>query len=202
MRAYLAGWVVALAIALAVTLARRRALGLWTAAYARHLAAPWKLVTFAVATTAIALAAPYSGDPTWDLGDSLLVSAVTFVTAPWSVGTLARALRSRRDALAAATAFVVFWAPCWAYDAYILARDGAYPPTWLSNLGLSGAIVACAGLFWNLGEVPGRGVWLTFVAEPWPPPGATPFSRVAAPAALLALPVAIAILAFVVLDRC
>ena len=172
-------------------------------AYWRFLAEPWRLATFALATATITLAAPYSGDPTWDLPDSLLISATTYALTPWAIAALGRrALGLGTRTTGAARGIVAIGAlllPCWTYDVYIYARDGYYPASWAPNVVLSGAICVLAGLFWNLGK-PGGGSArsvLTFTAPEWPPRDPTPLGPVLAPAALLGLPVAAGIAAFV-----
>ncbi len=197
-RAYLSAWSAAVVAAAALALARRARVGLATAAYARFLLRPWKLTTFAAATALVTLAAPWSGDPTWDTADSLLISALVFLLAPFGVGALGRARRPDASPSRTFVAVVALLVPCWAYDAYILWRDGAYPATWLANLGLSGAITALAGLFWSLGRKAGERAIFAFAWARWPEAGDRDGRGLVAPAALLALPVAIAIAAFVV----
>lgn len=197
---YMGSWVVLCVAALGVALGNLRRFEWTDRSWWRFQLEPWKVVTFVMATAAIATAAPYSGDPTWDLGDSLLVSCVVFLTAPWSVGTLYREFEGvyGRSWVRVFVAFVAFWLPCWTYDAYILARDGLYPPTWWSNLGLSGPICLLAGLLWNLGSHPERAGLFTFRWAVWPPAERTPFKRVLLFAVLLMVPVGLAVAAFVV----
>jgi hypothetical protein len=93
--AYLAGWIAACAAALVFVILAPGRYAIASAAYWRYLAMPWKLASFAVATAGLTLIAPYTGDPTWDYNDALLMSALTFATAPWAVGTLWRLVRGR-----------------------------------------------------------------------------------------------------------
>lgn len=93
--------------------------------YLKFLLRPWKIVTFIVATLGIILIAPYTGDPTWDYIDAALMSILTFVTAPWSIGTLYRGIKfkvvNKSEILA-----VCLWmfSASWSYDLYLLLRDG------------------------------------------------------------------------------
>ncbi len=171
---------------------------LFTHRYWRFLSRPWKLVTFAIATVVITAAAPYSGDPTWDRVDSVLISVAVFITAPWAVGAVYRAATVHKSGLRFFVAATVFFLPCWTYDAYILFRDGVYPPTWLSNLGLSGPICLLAGMFWNLDRHASESSMFTFRWAEWPPEQSGGFRSVAAVGALIAIPVVIAVAAFVV----
>lgn len=139
------------------------------AGYAHFLAQPWKAVTFLVAAAGIALAAPYTGDPTWDWFDALFMSVLTFATAPWVVGVFY--LATRRGA-PASHAFVAacawMFSASWSYDLYLLLREGYYPVTWSANIAASSVLYACAGLLWNLEYDSARGVILGFRRENWP----------------------------------
>lgn len=195
---YLAAWVAAVA-AFVIAVSRSRSHhGLITAGYRRFLFARWKLATFAAATTVVTVAGHWSGDPTWDDVDSILISTSTFLLAPWSVGVLWRSLRTRRATTRTATAAIAFFIPCWTYDAYILMRDGAYPLTWWSNLMASGSITAMAGMFWNLEWREGVGATFAFSWDPWPDDRPQEFRRLLPVAALISAPVVGIIALFVV----
>jgi len=197
--AYLAAWTTAVVIAATIATARRRDVGLVASRYARFLLHPWKIATFVFATTLIVAAAPYSGDSTWDVPDSLLISTLVFLLAPWSVATLYRDLVVRAVGARTFVAFVALWVPCWAYDAYLLARNGSYPATWSSNLGLSGPITIVAGLFWNLDRSDVETSMFAFRRRDWPPETTTTFRSVAGLAVLVAVPVVALVGAFVIL---
>jgi len=198
-RVYLMSWTAAVLAASAAAIVRRRDVALVAPQYVRFLLRPWKVATFAAATALVVAAGPYSGDPTWDLRDSLLISALVFVVAPWSVGTLYRDLAARAFGVRTFVAFVALWTPCWAYDAYILGRDGAYPATWANNLGLSGPITILAGLFWNLGRYDDQPSMFAFRRREWPAAEPSQFRSIAGLAVLVAAPVVVAIGAFVAL---
>jgi hypothetical protein len=161
--------------------------------YWQFLFEPWKLFTFAVATMGIALAASYSGDPTWDLPNSIIISILTFGFAPWSVAVIYRHLRSRKFSFELWVAGCVFFLPCWTYDLYILLRDKIYPPTWYPNLYLSGGITLIAGLFWSLYYRDDSGLTFAFTRQEWPAVGPTPFRKVFWPCFFLGIPVAASI---------
>jgi hypothetical protein len=200
-RVYLAAWALACAGAVVVALVERRRLSLFMPGYAALLGVRWKLVTFAVAASGMVVVAPYTGDPTWDAWDAGFMAVLTYLTAPWSVGTLFLALRrGARPAHAYLAASLWLFSASWSYDLYILARDGFYPLAWQSNLVLSSILYLCAGLMWNLEWRPGHGATFSFLRPGWPAaPGHAGFARllwIAAPFMLLA---ATLILAFVYL---
>ena len=179
--AYMVSWALACLVALCLAVRHRRTLLLLQPAYFRYLACPWKLVSFAIAATGLTLIAPYTGDPTWDYIDAMFMSVLTFLTAPWAVGTLYLALRGKArfiDAYVAVCAWM--FSASWSYDAYILLKEGYYPPTWLPNIVLSSVLYVAAGLMWNLQWRAGRGVTFGFTEPGWPDASqALEFRRVA-----------------------
>jgi len=173
MRLYLAAWLAALFVGVIVAIRHRHRISLFGQDYRRFLAVRWRLVTFAIATAALVLVAPHTGDPTWDYYDAAFMSVLTFATAPWSLGALYRGLRRRSEPVAALYVAACAWmfSASWSYDLYILLRDGAYPPAWLSNLGASSILYGAAGLFWSLEWRPARGVTFSFLEPQWPTAG-------------------------------
>jgi hypothetical protein len=154
----------------ALALARRpAAFSILSRRYLRFLAAPWRLATFLAAAGAFVVVAPWTGDPTWDRRDAGFMSVLTFLTAPWAVGTLFLSLR-RRASLAHALVAAVAWllSASWSYDLYILWRDGLYPLAWRENLAASSVLYASGGLMWNLEWRRARGVHFAFQEPGWP----------------------------------
>src|ERR1051326_92201 len=116
-KTYVSLWAAACAVA-AVLYARRLAsFSISRAAYWRFLAAPWKLASFALGAALITLAAPYTGDPTWDHVDGFFMSVLCYATAPWVVGILYG--RERLDAMYVALCVWLFSAS-WSYDLYLV----------------------------------------------------------------------------------
>jgi len=194
---YLTGWIVWLTLSVGLMLLQPSRYEICTAAYWAFLLQPWKIFTFFLALALITVVAPYSGDPTWDYLDSILTSCLTFVVAPWAVGSLFLAIKNRQFDRRLLVAICLFFTPCWCYDLYILIRDHAYPATWVSNLFLSGSIVALAGLFWNLAWSQGVGAHFSFSRSPWLGHDDTPFRKVLIPALVIAIPVVIMVMWFV-----
>ena len=64
-------------------------------AYLTELARPWKLLSFAVGMGWLIYGALNYGISDWDLGISLIMGGLTYLSAPWSVGTLLAAMRYR-----------------------------------------------------------------------------------------------------------
>jgi len=97
MQLYIAAWLTALAVAVALAIRHRRRLSLFGGGYRRFLLVRWRLVTFAIAAVALVVVAPYTGDPTWDYYDASFMALLTYLTGPWVVGRLYRGLRGDRD---------------------------------------------------------------------------------------------------------
>lgn len=166
---YVGVWGAACVIALILVLTNPRAYSFATSAYCNFLGVPWKLVTFAISGIGITVVAPFTGDPTWDYYDAAFMAVLTFLTAPWSTGTLYLALRGEsglRQAYVAACLWM--FSASWSYDLYLLLRDGEYPNTWLPNIPASSVLYFSAGLLWNLDWRSGRGVTFSFQEDEWP----------------------------------
>ena len=166
---YMMGWATACLVALHLMVRHRGNMGLVQPTYWRYLFRDWKIATFLVATAGLTVLAPYSGDPTWDYFDAVLISTLTFATAPWAIGIVYRGVRGKATLVQVYVAVCTwFFSACWSYDLYILMRDGAYPAMWYSNLYVSSGLYILAGLLWNLEWKPGRGVIFGFMAPDWP----------------------------------
>ncbi len=167
--AYLSAYSLACVLAIFLMIRERGRLVLLRPDYWRFLRSGWKLATFAIAATAMTTMAPYTGDPTWDYVDASFMSILTFLTAPWAVGTLFLALRGQATATHIYIAICVWmFSVSWAYDVYILLMSGYYPPTWWPNIILSSILYFAAGLLWNLQRKEGRGVVFGFMEPGWP----------------------------------
>lgn len=81
-------------------------------AYLAELARPWKLLSFAIGMGWLLFGALTYGISDWDIGISLLMGGLTYLSAPWSVRTLLTAVRyrSRNWVLWIGIAFLVAWA--------------------------------------------------------------------------------------------
>lgn len=165
---YLCSWIVFCFVNFYFLIKNPSEFTLTSTPYLKFFLRPWKIVTFIVAMLGIILIAPYTGDPTWDYIDAALMSILTFVTAPWSIGTLYRGIKfkvvNKSEILA-----VCLWmfSASWSYDLYLLLRDGYYPYTWFSNIFASSILYVCAGLFWNLDWRMNRGVTFSFLEKNW-----------------------------------
>lgn len=66
--------------------------------YLGFLCVPWKLCIFVPAFCFVTFAGRYTNDETWDAVTGSGMSALTFLSAPWSVGLLYQIADSERQA--------------------------------------------------------------------------------------------------------
>ncbi len=166
---YMSLWGLACLVAVLLMIHFRRALELFQRPYWVGLLQGWKVASFLVAATGMVVIAPYTGDPTWDYVDATFMSVLTYLTAPWAVGTVYFAVRGKRPLSHAYIAICVWmFSASWSYDLYLVLRDGDYPLTWFPNIFASSALYLCGGLMWSLEHVAGRGVIFGFMDPDWP----------------------------------
>ena len=117
--------------------------------YFAELARPWKLATFAIAMALLLYGALNFGIGDWDVGVTLIMGTLTYVTAPWVARALIRAVREHPPGWSFAT--LVALAIAW------LVIDGVYMAWHLiagnpiyreDNFRASTPIYFMAGLFW------------------------------------------------------
>jgi hypothetical protein len=176
--AYTACWTTACLVAITVYIKDRDTYAFSHADYWHFLLKRWKIITFVLAATGLTVIAPYTGDPTWDYFDALFMSFLTFLTAPWAVGVLYKAIKKelpRKQAFVAACIWM--FSASWSYDLYLLMRDGVYPETWLPNIFASSTLYVSAGLLWNLDWRREKGVFFSFMERDWPVPSKEPVFR-------------------------
>ncbi|MDR3159076.1 MAG: hypothetical protein LBU11_08740 [Zoogloeaceae bacterium] len=166
---YLLCWGSACLIAAGIFIRRFKTWEITRRVYWRFLLQPWKIIAFAIAALGLIGIAPYTNDITWDYVDAAFMSIAAFVTAPWAIGVLYKAIKGQRDFAAACVAACVWlFSASWSYDLYLLLRDGGYPATWAANIGASSILYVSAGLLWNLEYRSDRGVIFAFMDEAWP----------------------------------
>lgn len=197
---YISAWGSACIFSLILYLRDKNSYAFSHANYWRFLLMPWKVVTFVIATTALTVIAPYTGDPTWDYFDALFMSLLTFFTAPWAIGVIYKVTKKELPLKHAFVAVCIWmFSASWSYDLYLLIRDGYYPATWLPNIFASSALYVSAGLLWNLDWRKEKGVIFSFMEKDWP----IPSSHSVSPKILwFALPLMILVTFLILLFSC
>lgn len=164
--------IISLLFSLAVTInvLRHRPLPmLFSTDYRDFIFTRWRVVTFFVAAVPLIFIAPYTGDPTWDYFDAGFMAVLTFLTAPWAVGTIYRFLKKKESIRTLIFVFVCWmFTASWSYDLYILLKTGSYPETWAANILASSGLYASGGLFWSLKWKKGEGATFSFMHDNWP----------------------------------
>lgn len=164
--------IISLIFSLAVTInvLRHRPLPkLFGSDYSDFILTRWRVVTFFVAAVPLIAIAPYTGDPTWDYFDAGFMAVLTFLTAPWAVGTIYRFLKKKESIRTLIFVFVCWmFTASWSYDLYILIKTGSYPETWAANILASSGLYASGGLFWSLRWKKGEGATFSFMHDNWP----------------------------------
>ena len=196
MHYYFTAWLIILTIAVFVSIKNKSSHEIYHRNYWQFLFEPWKITTFLIATFFITSAAPYSGDPTWDYADSIIISVLTYVLAPWTVGAIYRSFKFKQLNSKLFTAIVYFFIPCWVYDAYIFIKDGYYPITWFTNVIISSGIVLTAGLYWNLRNTE-KGTDFAVRDPDWPERTHSSVKKMMVPMLILMFPVVYATAWFV-----
>jgi hypothetical protein len=148
---YIAIWIsCCLAAVFILVWNRKRVRSEWRQ-YLSFLCVPWKLCLFVPAFLFVTFAGRYTNDETWDVVTGSGMALLTFLTAPWSIGSIYQVLIGRRPLRYLVVAMVLLlFSSSWFYDAYLLWRDGVYTSRWAGNLMLSPFIYVAAGLLWNL----------------------------------------------------
>lgn len=123
-------------------------------AYLRFLFVRWKIITFIFAVSLLIILSYFVNDPTWDVGVSVLMGAMTYVFAPYTVFYLYDSIKKRKLKGTTFNAlFFMIFSSGWTYDIYNYLKLGHIPNSWLENLILSSLIYLVAGFFWNLSEI-------------------------------------------------
>ena len=164
---YLAAWSTACVVALVIAAMRWRSFAIARRAYVIGMMRPWKLATFMLAFAGIVFVAPRTGDPTWDHWDAAFMAILVYVTAPWTLGVLARA-RKRSAAEIYVAACTWLFSASFSYDLYIFLRDHHYPRTWWSNLIVSSGLYGLGGAMWSLRGQRGARATFAFTRDDWP----------------------------------
>jgi hypothetical protein len=111
----------------------------------REYLRPWKIVTFILGTAALVVGAFYYEAPDWDVGVSLIMAILAYLTAPWSL----RVLIERRWRLLPLALFFTWFTVDGSYAIYWHFRNPAAldlmrDANWPASLALYGL----CGVFW------------------------------------------------------
>jgi hypothetical protein len=168
---YILGWNCYCLFAAGLIVLYRKRLAEEIPLYLSFLFVKWKLLIFLPACLFVTFTGPFTDDETWDMISGGGMSVLTFLTAPWAIGTIYKVRRFERP-VAYGFIAVALWlfSSSWFYDGYLLLRDGSYTNRWIGNLILSPQIYLCAGLLWNLETNAEGKIRLGHTRKDWPAP--------------------------------
>lgn len=117
--------------------------------YWKELTRPWKLVTFVIAMALLVYGALHLRNPDWDVGVTIVMGGLTYLTAPWSVQTISDSIRYKQRYWIyqiIAALFVAFFVIHWSYIIYHALVGNQTMP--LLNFIASTPVYFLAGIVW------------------------------------------------------
>lgn len=138
--------------------------------YFHSLDRSWKLWTFFIALALLSYVSTLGYDPTWDVPETFVMGILTYITAPYSVGTFYRFFKGldRNWSELYLAVVLTFFSSCWFYDAYAtIFLVGEYPRMAFSNMGISPILYLLGGTLWSLEYVNQMGITLPFAHKDW-----------------------------------
>jgi len=135
--------------------------------YLDFLCTRWRLATGVYAIAALTIIGEYAGDPTWNITTSLLMGAMTYATAPYSIGVAIRTWKFP-EKVGAVDVLLAAWSFVMSVDvAYMVSNGWAVDPdTRIANILASGLLYILAGLFWSFKKVLHTGQILFVFSHP------------------------------------
>lgn len=161
---YLIIWIILTVIWIILLIKNRKTILLFKGEYGLFLMKKWKIILFLVATFLLSYISTLWYDPTWDIPETIIMSVLTYYTAPYSVGVIYRyfsGLYKNGSELYIAFILILF-SSAWFYDIYaMIFLVWTYPLTAFSNLWLSPFFYIFAWMMWSLDYK--KELWVIFV---------------------------------------
>lgn len=167
---YLISWIILVFIWLISIFINRKTLLLFKIEYVNFLLKKWKIVIFFIAFILLCIIADLWLDPTWDIPETIIMSILTYYTAPYSVWAIFRYIRwiNKNFSEFYISIILLFFSSAWFYDLYVyLYLLWEYPLTAFSNLLLSPFFYLFAWMIWNLAYIEWKGVVFLFSETKW-----------------------------------
>ncbi len=89
---YIITWMMTTLLMGVLVFLHRLTLTYFSRKYWRHLGQLWKIISFLMAMILLSAISIIANDPTWDIPESIIMVTLTFLTAPWAVGIIYRAV--------------------------------------------------------------------------------------------------------------
>lgn len=167
---YFKSWVTIVLFTFVLSIFKRNQILLLSKKYFYFLFVKWKIIVFLLALFIISGVGLLWLDPTWDLGISIIMSILTYFTAPYSVGIFYRFIKwiERKNIELFLAIILTFFSASWFYDGYnYLYLLWFYPNTWFSNILYSIPVYLLWWIIWNLDYSKEKGAYLSFYNKKW-----------------------------------
>ncbi len=167
---YLFSWLTIVFLSIILSIIRRDKLLIFSAKYFEFIFIKWKITIFLLALVLLSSVGLLWFDPTWDLGISIWMATLTYITAPYSVWVFYRFFSSiDKNLIELYIALILtFLSASWFYDWYnYFYLLWFYPITWVSNIFYSIPIYLLWWLVWNLNYNNKLGVYFSFYDKDW-----------------------------------
>ncbi len=169
-RIYIILWIILILIWLVLLIKNRKEVLLFRKKYINFLFVRWKLILFFLAVISLSIMSTLWLDPTWDIPETIVMSILTFYTAPYSSWIIYRYLRwlNKNSYEFYIAIILLFFSSAWFYDLYtLLFLLWEYPPMAFSNLLLSPFFYLFWWITWNFGYSKKKGVIFLFKEKDW-----------------------------------
>ena len=167
---YFKSWVTIVLFTFVLSIFKGNQILLLSKKYFYFLFVRWKIIVFLLALFIISGVGLLWLDPTWDLGISIIMSILTYFTAPYSVGIFYRFIKwiERKNIELFLAIILTFFSASWFYDGYnYLYLLWFYPNTWFSNILYSIPVYLLWWIIWNLDYSKEKGAYLSFYNKKW-----------------------------------
>ena len=167
---YFKSWVTIVLFTFVLSIFKKNQILLLSKKYFYFLFVKWKIIVFLLALFIVSGVGLLWLDPTWDLGISIIMSTLTYFTAPYSVGIFYRFIKwiERKNIELFLAIILTFFSASWFYDGYnYLYLLWFYPNTWFSNILYSIPVYLLWWIIWNLDYSKEKGAYLSFYNKKW-----------------------------------
>lgn len=167
---YFISWIILTLIWVFLLIKNRKNILLFKREYMSFVLIRWKVIIFVIATLLLCYVADLWLDPTWDIPETLVMSFLTYYTAPYSVWIIYRYVKWLNNNLYEfyIAIILLFFSSAWFYDVYTLFfLLWEYPIMAFSNLALSPPFYILAWMLWNLNYNKNKWVYMAFSEESW-----------------------------------
>lgn len=175
---YYISWIILTSIWLILLITKRKKILLFTRGYVNFILKKLKIIIFLTAFLLLTIIANLWLDPTWDNIETIIMSLLTYFTAPYSIWTIYRYIKwlNKNFYEFYISIILLFFSSAWFYDIYVyLFILWEYPLTAFSNLFLSPFFYILAWMIWSLDYskkdwvilIFSKTEWIDFKGEKW-----------------------------------